>query len=162
MIQARERKPVSPFVFAGDRERMTLVIRSVGPLLLNARLEGLIRIGRESAGGVLGAAPGVGDRAGEAVGQDVLHTDLQSVGDHTGARLGGKIADRAAKDIAADLFCRSAVWISIQRSAVARFVTVSSAIPPFPRTELRSWRPKSPRWDPDSVPDWRGSPADCR
>ena len=113
MIQARERQAVLPLVLAVDRQRVALIVRAVGPLLLHAGLEGLIGIGERAVGGVLGASPGVGERAGKAVHQGMLHTDLQSVGNDARAGQRCEISYRSAEQVVADLLGRGAVGIAV-------------------------------------------------
>jgi len=103
VVKAGEREAVLPLVLAVDREGVALVIGTVGPLLLDAWLEGLVGIGECAACRVLGAPPRVGDRAGETLCGGVLNTDLQRVGDNACSGLGRKISHCGTEELVTDL-----------------------------------------------------------
>ena len=76
---------------------MALVVGTVSPLLLDSGAEGLVGIGELAAGGVLSAAPGVGDGGGETFGGGVLDTDLEGVGDDSRTGVRGEGAGSGAE-----------------------------------------------------------------
>ncbi len=135
MIQPGERKAELQLVFAIHGEGVALVVGAIGPLLLDPGDEGLVGIREGAAGGVLGAAPGVGDGAGEAFGRGMLQADLKRIRNPAPGWV-EKLRVSPLKMLLQTCFAAAPFGFPFSGAPVARFVTVSRVIPPFPQTRV--------------------------